>query len=1021
MGRDISDRSSDALTIRHEGFFVLRSPLLPVSALDAALDAGDTATIDEILRSFVNDPIFLEALSLSSATLHTAAIAWRENRLNPNRVDRFRRGMLRYVTRAASRSTPFGLWAGVSFGSVGPVQTLGIDERSCYRRKARLDAGALEKIAARIHDESANPPLRLNSSAYRRDNRYFFVYRRKHGTAPTKNELTSIVATEYVDVVRRAAENGTRLENIAAALQEYDGELPHDDIVDFIRELFVLQFLVSGIGVVQTGESPTEVIEAWCREDSVTSARAFLCAANRVRELNDAPLGVDASVYKTAVEPLELDLDTSRAIQVDLWKPGQITLTDAFLRRVAQAVETLFRLTPPTKDPLAAFRARFMERYAEAAVPLMHVLDEEIGIAVSESPNFDGYPEPLLAGFPKRGDDEAQTAITKRDAVLMEHMEEAWRNGETVWSLTAKDIERLTAEDAPRAPDSVSATIRLMSQQRPGDPTFEIRSAFGPPATRMLARFAHLDPILKQHISESAHNIGGDDVLMEIVHVPEERAGNVMFRPRLAPLELPYLALSSADPSQQVRLEDLLVTVDRNRVRLFSERHGVYVVPMINTAMVHWVKANLPLFRFFGALQQQRMAGWTWGALGRAKFLPRVVLHDCLISRATWRLKWSEFAHEDDSIEAFARYLRRCGVPERFTFIEMENNVELSQTNPTIMGELLTTLRAGRTIFVTESLAGAQAVVRGPEGNFTQDCIIPLRRPREEKRAPQGIPQRPDSAFVTGSRWTTAKIYSGPSEIERILREDLGVIVDALRDDLTNWHFVRYYDPEHHVRLRFESASPEKVRRLIDRLFAEVMDRRAVRVTYDLYRPESWRYGGPNGIRLAERLFTYDSDAVREALRTESDPATRWHSALLDIESWLGLFHYDIAQMARFAERGRGAFMQEFGIQSAGEMSASVPRSLVQEGERVLRDETILPETRSAFERRRNRAAAAVDELVALEATGELTRPVSDILWSLIHMSVNRIVRTRPREQEACLYHVLSRYCTARLAREARR
>ena len=82
----------------------------------------------------------------------------------------------------------------------------------------------------------------------------------------------------------------------------------------------------------------------------------------------------------------------------------------------------------------------------------------------------------------------------------------------------------------------------------------------------------------------------------------------------------------------------------------------------------------------------------------------------------------------------------------------------------------------------------------------------------------------------------------------------------------TSFFFLRYNDPERHVRLRFH-GDPN---RLLTQLLPAVSDwatglmREGLchRFVFDTYDRETERFGGANGIAVAEDMFAADSRAV---------------------------------------------------------------------------------------------------------------------------------------------------------------
>ncbi|TMO89756.1 thiopeptide-type bacteriocin biosynthesis protein, partial [Pseudoalteromonas ruthenica] len=57
--------------------------------------------------------------------------------------------------------------------------------------------------------------------------------------------------------------------------------------------------------------------------------------------------------------------------------------------------------------------------------------------------------------------------------------------------------------------------------------------------------------------------------------------------------------------------------------------------------------------------------------------------------------------------------------------------------------------------------------------------------------------------FSAGSEWLSLKIYSGNSLVEQLLTEELLPMIEQSGDLYDKWFFIRYGDPDWHLRLRF--------------------------------------------------------------------------------------------------------------------------------------------------------------------------------------------------------------------------
>src|SRR5262245_24708235 len=149
------------------GFFVLRTPLLPLETLTqlsegleapAALDdptrlrhawSGDRARLRERLQALVRTPVVREAIFVASPDLDDAIDRWLCGAAGP-RSDAIERAVMKYVARMAARATPFGLFAGSGVGALGGTTSLAVSARAACRRHTRLDMDHLVALAGAL-------------------------------------------------------------------------------------------------------------------------------------------------------------------------------------------------------------------------------------------------------------------------------------------------------------------------------------------------------------------------------------------------------------------------------------------------------------------------------------------------------------------------------------------------------------------------------------------------------------------------------------------------------------------------------------------------------------------------------------------------------------------------------------------------------------------------------------------------------------------------------------------------------
>ncbi|MBV9772755.1 MAG: thiopeptide-type bacteriocin biosynthesis protein [Gemmatimonadetes bacterium] len=188
----------------------------------------------------------------------------------------------------------------------------------------------------------------------------------------------------------------------------------------------------------------------------------------------------------------------------------------------------------------------------------------------------------------------------------------------------------------------------------------------------------------------------------------------------------------------------------------------------------------------------------------------------------------------------------------------------------------------------------------------------------------------------TGERWLSGHLFYGPhahpESGDRILLDVVGPFVrrSLERGWISRYFFIRYGELGPHLRLRLcgearvleEEVGPALEEQVGSVLSAELrgsprgeLPEGAVRSPVEAlvwipYHPEVARYGGPEGVRLAEEFFFRSSEAVLDCLRrlVPGDRAQRLGITLMAQVAALGAFTRDPAEAALLASRLRDEF-----------------------------------------------------------------------------------------------------------------
>src|SRR5262245_9744844 len=392
--------------------------------------------------------------------------------------------------------------------------------------------------------------------------------------------------------------------------------------------------------------------------------------------------------------------------------------------------------------------------------------------------------------------------------------------------------------------------------------------------------------------------------------------GNILARPTLRAYEIAYLGRSGLPRERRIALDDLRVSVEGSRVVLRSARLRREIVPRLSSA--HNFMACDGVYRFLCALQAQGVAGdvdWDWGPLAGSAFLPRVVFGRCVLARARWRVTADEAARlsagSDGQRAAAAQAWRNeRRLPRWVCLADGDNELPLDLDDPTAAAAALGRLAGTESAVLTEVFpAPDRLCAAGPQGRFSHEMVVPFVRSATAAAPAQRADSRSERnghaargetlapavrrTCFPGSEWLTVKLYAGPLVVDHLVREAIGPLAsDWVDEGLARlWFFVRYADPHHHLRVRFEGGPRTLRDALLPRLEAAVApmlaDGPVWRVQWDTYEREVERYGGPEGIGICEELFHRDSRAVVDVLQSAAGDVrddTRWRLALLGMD-----------------------------------------------------------------------------------------------------------------------------------------
>jgi thiopeptide-type bacteriocin biosynthesis protein len=1057
----------------------------------AAALAADRAALRSRLSALLERPEVQEALFVASPSLADALETWHREP-GGKKGQRAERALVRYFLRMAARPTPFGLFSGCSTALLAPAEPaagsrtrLTLEPRAAYRRHTRLDMDYLFALCEDLERDAAlrrELRYRPNSSLYRAAGRLRYAEARLEDKVRS-HHLVAVEESDYLEATLERARGGARAADLAAALVTPDGpdgadaadpelSISQEDADAFLAELIDSQVLVSDLSPPVTGpEAIHDLVDHLAGlEAGQEAARRLAAARDALAALDASGVGAAAERYRAIaadLETLPTKVEMARLFQVDMVKPpAEANLGPEVVAEIVRGVDLMRRLSGRARfESFERFRKDFQERYGEQReAPLVEVLDEEIGIGFERSSEVGAEASPLLRGLALASPAaEATVPWGLRQSVLLAKLQEAQAGGLQQIELSAAELDLMAPPDAgepqPLA-DAFQVLVTLAAASpealESGDFQLLLGGAAGPSGARLLGRFCHADELLcertRQHL-QAEEALRPDAIFAEIVHLPQGRIGNILSRPVLRDYEIPFLGRSGAADERQIPITDLLVSVAANRIVLRSRRLGREVIPRLTSAH-NFSMRSLGIYRFLCTLQGQEIqggVGFNWGALDSAPFVPRVTHGRLVLARAGWWMTGEEIkqlskAEGTARFAAVQEWRQRRRLPRLVILADGDNELLVDLDNALAIDAFLDVVEERDRARLHEMFPGPEALIaRGPEGRFMHELVVPFHRlPRpaaaiETAAAAAGNGFAVRRSFSPGSEWLYAKLYTGTATADRVLRGVLGPLVrDALAAGwIDSWFFIRFGDPEWHLRVRFHGDPASLAGRVLPALHAGLAplldDGQLWRLQLDTYEREMERYGGPLGIGPVERLFQIDSEAVLEILEMlEGDEGAdvRWRLAFYGVDALLNDLSLGAEAKLSVLGRMRQSFAQEFAgpADTLGKNAKALQVQLDQKfrTERPKLDplldaagdpENDLAPALDVFGRRSRAIAPIIAELRGLEKEGKLLGTVDDMAVSFAHMHVNRFIRSAARAHEMVLYDFLFQTHRARAAR----
>lgn len=987
--------------------FILRTPLLSIKKL---------IDLDKDLFELFEERTLKNALFIASQSLYDQINELKNNDFkNTESINSIKKSLYKYYTRLTTRCTPFGFFAGITLGEISQETIFKSNSKIDFF--SRIDMGILFQIYYLVSSDTElniNLQFDLNNTLYEVGGELRFVVCKFNG----ENSTHELISVEFDEILREVKSLFTDGPIYFNDLVEFIKKRGYNDseIIDYLGQLINSQIIVSELYPNATGNHYQlklfEILNKFNSEKYSYVNTLF----NKIINLdNQSDL---ISLHKKFTKELIKVFPTltiDNLLQIDILKNcNNCSLSNEVVEEIKESTKLLLAIQKTKisdSKELDNFKSIFFERYENALIPLSIALDSDIGI------NYN-----LIT-------DKKQNTNPKEEIGDVDFIMNIYRKSlkENKYTINLKVDKRKIDATFNEFEDHLSSSLSFMGSLIKNDNSYKILYNYlvGPTATSLIGRFCYLSKEIEQNCMEIAayeEKSYNGALLSEINHLPEGRSGNIICRPHIRKFEVSLLSNKGTKEIFNININDLWVGVSNDRVILYSKTLNKEIIPYLSSAH-NFANENIPLYKFLCDLNSQGTINsvyWSWDILSNEPFLPRVEYGNTILSPAIWNIKTKILRKlnpdkkEEDKI-LLLKYFEDNKIPNMFLIGEGDNKLLINVENSIGLQVFMDTCMKESQIMLTEFIFNEANSLDG----YVNEIVVPILGFGKFKYEGKNnyIISGTEYKNIANSNWLYYKIYTGKEYSNTLLIISIKTIIGKLKESniIDKWFFIRFADPEHHLRIRIKAYN-KKHNEIIISLMNDGLElflRKSLiwNIQIDTYNPEIERYGVLN-INNVEEWFYLNSEFVLEILPffNSLDEIDQIIHILIIVNLLLDSFGLTLIDKQLFTAKISDDFMSEFNLLKNKVKRQKISKSFRESTERI--DELINDNNNDIeFLKITKIYISNLDGINRKVVSGfPEGRDIFELYSGLIHLFVNRISTKNSRYFEMLIYIWLNKY-----------
>ena len=861
------------------GTFMVRVPALSLDTYDFLCKNNCGNILEQISKNRLLFDFLDSSLPISSRTLHRSFLAPSSSLKRQRNLSI---SLKKYLNRACTRPTPFGLMAGTALGKFSDATSLSLNSDESHN-EIKADFQWLMNIVYQLEKDPAlvkQLKVKFNPSCYVWGDRLKNPYFTNHGILTGGEKSIDESDIKYTKLIKllQTATSFISYQELHHQIFEQCNGISEQLIDTTLQDLIENEYLLTELRIPVYCTDPLKYII-----DILKTKEGIESVLSQLEQIYEELLDYNNAENKNElIQHLYSQMETlQKANNLVCINKGARFFTCTLDRIITTQIEKfancMAHIAVERKEYsiLNVFREAFLEKYGlNVEVPLAEVLDPNgfDGLSKIEAYNHD---------------------ISKREAeikrVFDKSIMRAIMNEEQEVRLFCSDFNQIS-EQSVYSKSAISFDLNcIITQNRDGTYYIQLGSNAGSEkAGEMFQRFSNVVDVdlmksFNQIYQIETDLIGDEYILVEAREVPASgRVANIVNCMQQHPY---YLAMGCTDQetSDEISIHDLCIGITEGRflyIKSISKNKKCKII----VDNMESVRVNNKVIRFLRYISEE----YENSILKRCfrihqneyVYVPRIALEGVVIHPRSWNFlrtdldtsNYEKFKEKfmlafyqykvdkrlylcdgdqklliscesDDDIRVLYNHMKKCG------------ELYLTEVEPNLFSGSLVKDELGRpynsefvfSLFLSSSIRERELLDnRCIEKDI---CNNKLRCVKENR------------FILCENGWVYFKIYGIGRKENDVLTKFLPNLLKQLQ--FQKFFFLRYAEEGNHLRIRFQFAAEEYAYEGLKNIkiwVSDLMKRGLVnRVVYDTYERETSRYGGIELISLAEEVFYADS------------------------------------------------------------------------------------------------------------------------------------------------------------------